>query len=105
MPNYKETSIEATLTKYQRCSHIMIDNPYQQQPTIHMSEQEVSLLGTDVLKIEGVGGLNFPFDPAVVVTLIDPTTNLPTGTTVTMGEVYAILYSLYIQKAAERDAS
>jgi len=37
--------------------------------------------------------------------LLDPTTGNPVGATISHGEVYAVLWSLYMALAAERDAA
>lgn len=37
--------------------------------------------------------------------MLNPETGEPTGATVTHGELYAILYSLYMQTALERDVA
>jgi hypothetical protein len=44
-------------------------------------------------------------DPAVEFPLLDPTTGNPVGVTLSHGEVYAMLWSLYMALAAERDAA
>ena len=44
-------------------------------------------------------------DPAVTFPLLDPSTGNPVGPTLTHGQVYATLWSLYMALAAERDAA
>jgi hypothetical protein len=50
-----------------------------------------------------VGSVACAFDPAQSFAGIDPTTNQPVGRDITHGEVYALLYSLYMDLAGKRD--
>lgn len=101
MPDYKETAV--TGKKWQRCNVVHIDNPYQAQPTVTFAEQEVAEVDGATFQTQ-LGQLVFPFDPVENINLRDPATGDLTGQTVTGADVYAALYSLYIQKAMERDA-
>lgn len=104
MPNYNEQTISnLTLQKWWRANQVNISNPYNELPVVSFSEEEVSKLGDDVIRKENVGGLQLAYDPTYVVTLLDPDTNLPTGSTVTLGTMFEQIYSLYFQLAAERD--
>lgn len=47
--------------------------------------------------------IRVPFDPDVVIHIVDPTTGADTGTTLTMGQIYAGILSAYV--AAATDAS
>jgi hypothetical protein len=102
MADYKEQSISGN--KWQRCRAVTINNPYQGGPRAFFQEEEVvSFAGSTVNR--DVGSCDAVFDPvAGTIAMVDPTTNLPTGTTVTHAELYAILYSLYLQTATLRDA-
>ncbi len=44
-------------------------------------------------------------DPSATFPLLDPSTGNPVGATISHGEVYAVLWSLYMALAAERDAA
>lgn len=102
MSDYKETQV--TGKKWQRCNVVHIDNPHQAQPTVTFAEQEVAEVDGATFQTQ-LGQIVFPFDPAATINLRDPSTGELTGTTVTGGDVYAALYSLYIQSALERDAA
>lgn len=102
MSDYKETHV--TGKKWQRCNVVHIDNPYQAQPTVTFAEQEVAEVDGATFQTQ-LGQIVLPFDPAATINLRDPSTGELTGTTVTGGDVYAALYSLYIQSALERDAA
>lgn len=100
MSDYKETAV--TGTQWQRSNCVHIDNPFNAQPMVTFAEEVVATLG-DGTFIKPSTQIVFPFDPTLVIALRDPTTNILTGTTMTGLDVYVALYSLYIQKAAERD--
>jgi hypothetical protein len=100
--DYKETSIAGQ--QWHRFSRVVIDNPYQGFPSVVCVEQEVIALASGPL-IRDVANLNFPFDPAAVVDIIDPSTNLPTGGTVDGATIYAMVYSYVMAEAAKRDAA
>lgn len=100
MANYKETSIIGA--QWQRCRAIEINNPYKGSATITMHEEVVADLGGDTYTKPN-NGMHFAFDPTEAIPLLDPTTDMPTGVTMTGMEIYAALYSLYIKRATERD--
>lgn len=100
MSDYKETSV--TGTSWQRCNVVHINNAYGTQPIVTFAEEVVATLGADTF-IKPSSQLVFPFDPAVVIELRNPADNTLTGATMTGLDVYVALYSLYIQKANERD--
>lgn len=101
MSDYKESAV--TGKRWQRCNVVHIDNPYNAQPMVTFAEQEIAEVDGATFQTQ-LGQIVFPFDQDVVIQLRDPATGELTGATITGGEVYASLYSLYIQKAMERDA-
>jgi len=101
MANYNETSV--TGESYQRTNRIIIENPYQGAPVIAFEEQKIFNLGDGEVLQKPMGQLRLDFNPAEVINIIDPTTNIATGQTITLGEIYALIYSVYWQKAIERD--
>jgi len=102
MPNYNETAV--TGESYQRTNRIIIDNPYQAAPRIIFEEERIINLGDEVVK-KPVTALQVAFDETEVINVMNPLTNELTGTTITMGEIYALIYSVYWQKAQERDSA
>ena len=102
MPDYKESQVAGT--RWQRCNRIVINNPYGAMPSIRFDEEERIALGDRTLG-SSVGGIIKDFDnPALTFPLRNPATGEATDTTMTYGDVYAVLWSLYIALAAERDA-
>ncbi len=102
MPNYKETTIAGT--KWQRAVRVIVENPYHETPSIMFVEEEAVNLGGDIIT-RAVANLSCPFNLTSTFPGLDPETNLPVGRDITHGEVYALLYSLYMHLAAQRDAA
>lgn len=102
MPDYKETSVNGT--QWQRCSSVIIDNAYQRNPQIMFQEERLTNVNGEIFQ-QGAGGINVPFDPLKVINLLDPATGQPTGQTMTFGEMYMAMWSLYMQEAVARDGA
>lgn len=102
MPNYNESSISGSV--WQRCHTVVVNNQIKQTPVITFQEEKVIVLEGDDIH-QGVDGCSKPFSPTGTFPMLDPETNLPTGQTMTHSELYAVLYSLYMQTALERDAA
>lgn len=100
MPDYKETAV--TGTSWHRCNTVTISNPYLGQPTVLMQEEVIASVGGNVFS-QPAPGLSFAFDPAEVIELRNPQTGELVGASMTGMDLYLALYSLYIQKAHERD--
>lgn len=100
MADYKETTVNGT--QWQRCRTVIIDNSYGRQPVITFQEEKLTNVNGELFQ-QGAGGLNVPFDPSKVITLLDPATGQPTGQTITFGEMYVGMWSLYMQEAFARD--
>ena len=102
MPDYKESSVAGST--WQRCHTVTISNQTGQVPSIIFQEERVIALdGEDIHQF--VDGCTKLFDQEATFPLLDQVTNLPTGQVMTHAEFYAILYSLYMQTALERDAA
>lgn len=102
MSNYQETQISGTAHK--RAVAITIQNPFQGIPTIQFHEELVIQTGDRYLK-ELDGDLSIVANMGKSVPLLNPVTGEATGHSMTMGEGYAFIYSVYIQAALERDAA
>jgi len=100
MSNYKETRVVGQ--EYIRCSEIKIVNPYQKTPSVSFGEERATLL-SDRTILDRAGELTISFDPSKVIKIINPITGLDTGTTITYGEIYSLLYSAYMDAALQRD--
>lgn len=102
MSDYKESSIAGTV--WQRCHEIVVSNVRGAPPRVQFFEERVIALENSTEIRQALGPLEVAFDAARVIPILDPATGLPTGTTATYGEAYALLYSAYIAAALERDA-
>ena len=102
MPNYRETAVAGT--QYQRCHQVLIHNPRNSQSHIEMFEEVVAVVG-DATYSRPAEGLRFAFDPAEAIPLLDPVTGQATGQSTTQAEIHRAIYSLYLAKAAARDAA
>lgn len=111
MPNYKEETVAGN--KWRRCRQIVIDNTLGNTPRLVFQEQDVIDLGggeyvsKDVFSVPAMGffPLATQFDQNTSIQIYNPLTGQPTGQTMTHGEIYAILYSAYMDAALRRDAA
>lgn len=102
MPNYKEAS--ATATQWQRCNCVHIDNPLGGQAIVTFAEDVVAMVGDEKFTKPGPQ-IVFPFNPAEKIELRNPADGSLIGASMTGMDVYIALFSLYLQKAGERDAA
>jgi len=98
--NYKESTLSGS--QWQRCVRVTIDNNYKQVPQVTFHEERITLAGDKTFQ-ENVGAVYATFDPNAEIALLDPETGVPLGTTMTQGQVYLAMWSLYMAKAKERD--
>lgn len=104
MSNYKESPVAGT--EWTRCGVVQIVNPYQRNPSVQFIEERVLHVGEGRPPVfTSAGSVSVAFDPAKQIPLINPETGSLTGTSVTYGEAYAILFSAYIAAALERDTA
>jgi hypothetical protein len=104
MADYKDTTVEGTA--YVRCPQFIGWNPYGGTPSISFAEEQViNLTGGQTIRqpASGFTAMLTPETATNEIPILDPTTGLPTGTSVTFAQVYGIMYSVYIQLAKERD--
>jgi hypothetical protein len=104
MSDYQESTISGS--KYRRWRRIVIEHPRDAVPSALIVEDEVIVLDDEAIE-RAVANLHITMsDPAKTIPLRDPTTGwTETGTTMTMGELYAAIGSACWQAALERDAA
>jgi len=102
MPDYKESSLSGV--QWQRCKTVTIDNPLVGGKSVVFHEERVISLDGQNLR-QPIGACSKAFSSDGEFPILDPSTNLPTGQTMTHAELYSVLYSLYMQTALERDAA
>lgn len=79
-----------------RCSQVIIDNRLGAAPTVTFHrERIVGLEGADPIR-QPLSPLPLPFDPMASVPVLNPSTGEPTGATITQGEMYALVYSVFV---------
>lgn len=101
MPNYKETTGQAT--SWRRCNRIIIDNPSSGiLPKITLFEEDVISLDGQVLSKDS-GILSNTFSPDSMVMIRQYPNGELTGEYVTEQHIFELLYSYYMQKAELRD--
>jgi hypothetical protein len=102
--DYKQSSV--TGESWQRCLHIEINNPSGATPSIRFDEERRIALADGTSIGTPAGSIQKDFtDPTAVFQLLDPATGNPVGSVISHGEVYAILWSLYMSLAVTRDAT
>lgn len=104
MADYKESNVSGSMTQWQRCRQITIQNPYNDIPNVRFEEEVIKVLpdGTQIKENAGLGILK-EFDPSLVIQIRNPATWELTEQTVTMGEIMAMVGSVYWHFAMERD--
>ena len=101
--NYKETVIEGDITTWRRLSHGSIYN--EPIPRIELFDEDCSVLPDGrVINTPMPYSLGYLMtDPSVEIPLIDPATFEQTETTMTAGQIWLALASVYIYLARQRD--
>lgn len=101
-PNYKETTVSGT--RWRRSQAVSVTNPYNDPDNmrvIFMEEDVLSLPDSTIVKFP-IGTVEKTFSPNESFPLLDLQTNQVIGS-MTHLEFYAILYSLYMKIAKDRD--
>jgi hypothetical protein len=101
MPNYKQTTVSGE--SWQRCYSVTMRNPLEGAKQVVFAEETVVDVGGQQTRFPATGCFQ-AFDADGEFPLLDPVTGLQVGTA-THAQVYALLYSLYMDTAAKRDAT
>lgn len=101
-PNYRETAVNGT--QWRRAYSVLITNPLDDlnSATINFQEEDVLLLPGGEKIVRPVGSLSATFNPVGNFSILNPETGAVVNS-MTHPELYAILYSLYMKLAQERD--
>lgn len=101
--NYKESAL--TGKSWQRAGRITIENPVSNGKAIIFHEELATQLSDGTMNNVPLGTLREDFiDPAERFQMRDPVSDgIIEGQTLSYGEAYAILYSLYHHVAGKRD--
>lgn len=104
MSKYNQTNIVGE--SWLRAKRIVIDNPYNAPKNVKFVEEKVFQLADKVLTEQSdVLNIKIATEEEMLesIDIIDPTTNEPTGQTITYQELYAIIFSAYLKQAKLRD--
>lgn len=104
MANYNEVTESGEIHQWDRARQIICDNPVDGAPLITVNEQQAKRLPDGTVIEKSLGNLSYAMtDPAVEIPLIDPDTFEPTETTMTAGQIWLAMASVYIWLAKQRD--
>ncbi|MCA1774965.1 MAG: hypothetical protein LC676_04955 [Loktanella sp.] len=81
---------------YVRCPQVVIDNRLGRTPVVTFHREQVIGLGGGNVQRYPLPPRPLPFDSAASVPVINPETGEPTGATITQGELYALVFSVFI---------
>jgi hypothetical protein len=102
MANYKEASV--TGTKWTRAPRIVFLNPHNGVPSVQIEEEEITELADGRVVNTPLGSLTAALDnPAATFPLLNPADGSVVGS-MTHGELYAAIFSMYMALGAIRDA-
>lgn len=104
-PFYQQNSVSGQVTNWKRANQIVISNPVNGAPTVIFVEEIATQLPDGSIIVKPSTQIqNEVTDMSISFTLIDPTTGNIVGT-MTYGQLYASMYSLYLSLAATRDTN
>lgn len=101
MADYKASTKQ--VGSWQRCYRITIENPYNAIPSIRFDEEVCTVDGSAIASKVAGSILKDYDDQSKTFQLRNPLTGEQTGAAMSYGEVYAVLWSLYMALAEERD--
>lgn len=103
--NYKEQVNSGSMITWRRCDEININNPLNGMPQIAFHEEDVKSLPNGEIIKQSVGNLyeHFTMDNSnTIFNVLNPADDSVLRQS-TYGEVYAVMYSLYLHLAGLRD--
>ena len=104
MPNYQETTDSGDIITWNRARQIVCDNPITGAPGVTIHETKAIRLPDGTTFEPGVGSLSYAMDdPSVEIPLINPDTWEQTAQTMTAGQIWLAMASVYIWMAKQRD--
>lgn len=99
--DYRGETVEGR--RWRRAAKVTILNPYMGVPTVAIDEEQITSIEGQV-SAKPTDVLTTTVDLTSVIPLRDPDTGALLGRSVTHGEAYVMLYSLYRQLGEARDA-
>jgi len=102
MANYQEVTV--TGQSWIRAAQVIINNPLNGVPEVTFVEERVVSTSEGVQKTRVSSVDESMHDTTTRLDIYDPLTGLKTGATASYGDVYNMLFSLYMTLANKRDA-
>lgn len=81
---------------YIRCPQVVIDNRLGRNPTVVFHRERVIGFGGSAAVTQAMSPRELAFDPAASVPILNPETGEPTGQSITQGELYTLIYSVFV---------
>jgi hypothetical protein len=103
MPEYLETTAQATTSRRAFAVHIILPRNDPTERRIVYEEEEITVINGRVSKLIA-GRVSAPIVASDTFAVINPITGVPTGATATVGTLYALVMSHYADLSAKRDA-
>ena len=104
MTAYNEQTTTGDITSWNRARQIVCDNPIVGAPSIACYEHVATRLPDGTTLEKSVGSLSYAMtDPSVEIPLVDPETFEPSETTMTAGQIWLAMASVYLWLARQRD--
>jgi hypothetical protein len=104
MSKYNEQTQSGDIVSWHRARQIVCDNPIEGAPAITCYEYEATRLPDGTVIEKSLGNLSIAMtDPSIEIPLIDPATFEPTAETMTAGDVWRVVASVYLWLARQRD--
>lgn len=97
---YRQTNV--TGNSYRRANAIFIRNDLDKAPQAEMEREDIFVFGDTTIK-QKAPTLPIPFVAEKVIILLNPETGEPLGSTITMQELFVILFSLFVQESTVFD--
>lgn len=95
---------EAQGRTWRRLQGLSLSTPYGQPPQAVFQQERAIGVGDHVATIYD-RSLPVPADPAHAFPVLDPSTGQPSGQTATVGQLTALIYSLYAQLSDAAEAA
>jgi hypothetical protein len=104
MANYNERSETGNIKIWDRSRQMVLDNPVDGPPQVTCYEYRAQRLPDGTVIEKSLGNLSYVMtDPNIEIPLIDPETFEPTAQTMTAGQIWLAMASVYLWLARQRD--
>ena len=81
---------------YIRCPQVVVDNRLGHAPFVTFHRERIIGLDGGATVTQPMSPREVPYDPAAIVPVLNPLTGEPTGQSITQGDLYALIYSVFV---------